>query len=41
MDQSEVTLLCADCGKRVETLPAITSFQGQEVYLFHPVVCVD
>jgi len=41
MDQSKVTLSCADCGKRVETLPTITSFQEQEVYLFHPVVCVD
>ena len=39
MDQPGVTLACADCGKRVENLPTIANFQGQELYLFHPVIC--
>jgi hypothetical protein len=40
MDQSEVILSCTDCGKRVETSPTTTNFQGQEVYLFYPVICL-
>jgi hypothetical protein len=41
MSQSEVNLSCTDCGENVESLPTFTIFQGQEVYLFHPVLCVD
>ena len=40
MNLPEVTLSCVDCGKSVEILPTFTSFQGQETYLFHPIVCV-
>ena len=31
--------LCQECGKRVESLPAFVEFEGQEIYLFDPVVC--
>ena len=41
MSQPEMILLCSDCGKKVESSPTVTSFRGQETYLFHPVVCVD
>ena len=40
MGQHGVALSCSNCGEKVETLPTVTSFQGQETYLFHPVVCV-
>ena len=36
-----MTLSCSDCGERVETSPTVTSFRGQEIYLFHPIVCVS
>ena len=40
MDQLGMTLLCSDCGERVENSPTIASFKGQETYTFHPIVCV-
>ena len=40
MGQQEMILSCSDCGRMVETLPTVTSFKGQETYIFHPIVCV-
>ena len=41
MGQFGMTLSCSDCGERVENSPTVTSFKGQETYIFYPIVCVD
>ena len=41
MGPQGMALSCSDCGERVETSPTVTSFRGQEIYLFHPIVCVS
>ena len=41
MGQLGMTLSCSDCGEIVENSPTVTSFKGQETYIFHPIVCVD
>ena len=40
MSQHMAASSCADCGAEVGSLPTIVKFQGQEIYLFHPVICV-
>ncbi|MCH8156853.1 MAG: hypothetical protein IID18_03720 [Nitrospinae bacterium] len=30
---------CAECETAVESLPTSTDFNGQEIHLFHPVLC--
>jgi hypothetical protein len=39
MDEGILDLSCAQCKTRVDFLPTIIKFQGQEIYLFHPIFC--
>ncbi|QPJ64165.1 MAG: hypothetical protein G3M78_01605 [Candidatus Nitrohelix vancouverensis] len=32
---------CQECGNVVESLPTQVEYQGQEIHLFNPVICVD
>lgn len=32
-------LSCSECGEPVENLPTTAEFDGQEIFLFDPVVC--
>ena len=41
MDQRMSGLSCAKCKIRVDTFPTTVEFKGQEVCLFHPVLCVN
>ena len=41
MGQHTTASSCADCGAKVGSLPTIVKSQGQEIYLFHPVLCVS
>ena len=32
---------CSECRIKVETSPTITEFRGQEICVFHPVLCLN
>ena len=34
-------LSCSECEIGVESLPTTMEFQGQDIHLFHPVLCVN
>ncbi len=34
------SLSCSDCGAKVQASPTVINFREQEIYLFHPVICV-
>lgn len=37
--EPETTHACSQCGIQVRTLPTSVEYAGQEVHLFHPVLC--
>ena len=41
MDQSILDLSCTECRVKVASFPTTMEFQGQEICLFHPVLCVN
>ena len=40
MNRQILELSCAECRTEVDSFPTTMEFRGQEVYLFHPVLCV-
>ncbi|NIQ01075.1 MAG: hypothetical protein GWM98_12205 [Nitrospinaceae bacterium] len=30
---------CEECGRTVDTRPTVVDYQGQEIFVFHPVIC--
>ena len=39
MDKGILDLYCVKCKTKVDSLPTIIKFQGQETYLFYPIFC--
>ena len=35
----QTTPICQECGTRVNTVPTLIEYLGEEIYLFDPVVC--
>ena len=41
MDHPKSDSSCAECRKKVDSFPTTIKFRGQEIFLFHPVLCVN
>lgn len=41
MDQRISDSLCSECKTKVESFPTTIKLQGQEIFLFDPVLCVN